>query len=360
MVVALNGFVLAAGLAGFLAWPAFAQAPVVAVPVVPSSQPGEGVDRQAAYAPLPGGGFVLVYSRYERGDIDSSVLRVAVSSDGSTISRDEPLTFGGAIEDAPSFVTTGDDTWLYFASGDEDGETIELWRSRVTGTAFAAPERLPDVPGLERLAQWPRWVDVGDEVFLTFRGRKSKPSWIRLQDGVPQGDPHPVGPGAVAYPRVVPMTGGGCFFSYQRPPDGGYMATYFSVSDDCTGWSPPEPLSWPDAPHKPDVHDAFALPRLDAGVDVYYVYPARKGPDARFDVGFVLYRRAVMPDGRMGPEEQLTERDAFEPFAPTAHRQPDGSILVTFSDIHATGANGVSSACMTFFELASDAAAPAT
>ena len=31
---------------------------------------GSGVDRQPAYAPLPGGGFVLVHPRYEQGDID--------------------------------------------------------------------------------------------------------------------------------------------------------------------------------------------------------------------------------------------------------------------------------------------------
>lgn len=318
---------------------------------------GSGVDRQAAYSPLPGGGFVLVYSRYERGDIDSSAMRVAISTDGRTVSRDEPLTFGGALEDAQSFIATGDGNWLYFASSDQGLENIELWRSRLVGTTFSTPERLADVPGLERLVQWPRWVDTGPEVFLTFRGAKSRPYWLRLKEGSLQTSPQPLASVRVAYPRVVPMTGGGCFFSYQRPPDDGYMATYFSVSDDCVEWAPPTALSWPEPPHKPDVHDAYALPRRDKGVDVYYAYPSRKGPGARFEVGFVLYRRAVMPDGSMGPEEQLTSRDEFNPFAPTAHRLADGTILVTFSDIHAHGAIGVSSARMTLFKLAIDAAA---
>ena len=349
---------ITAGLACVMATQAFAQASVGRTDVL-AFEPGPGVDRQVAYAPLPGGGFVLVYSRYEHGDVDSSAMRVAVSPDGSTLSSDAPLTFGGALEDAPAIVTTDDGTFLYFASGDAQGDNIEPWRAELAGTTFAPPQRLPDVPGLEKLIQWPRWVDAGDAVFLTFRGQGADPSWVRLQDGEPPGEPRALATGAVAYPRVVPMTGGGCFFSYQRPPDGGYMATYFSVSDDCTDWSPPVALAWPEAPNKPDVHDAHALPRLDAGVDVYYAYPARKGPDARFDVGFVLYRRAVMPDGRMGPEERLTMRDAFNPFAPTAHRQPDGTVLVTFSDIHAVGGNGVSSARMTVFQLPGDAVAPA-
>lgn len=317
---------------------------------------GNGVDRQPAYAPLPDGGFVLVYSRYERGDIDSSGLRIAVSTDGSAISSDLPLATNGDVADAPALVTTDDGTWLYFATSDRSLEGIELWRSRMVGTTFAPPERLADVPGLERMVQWPRWVDTGPGVLLTFRGIGAGPAWVAFESGERVGPPRTLAPFAVAYPRVVPMTGGGCFFSYQRPPDGGYMATYYSVSPDCAEWSEPAPIAWPDPPGKPDVHDAFALPRQDAGVDVYYSYPSRKGHDARFDVGFVLYRRAVMPDGTLGPEEQLTDRDAFEPFAPTAHRRPDGTILVSFSDIQARGDVGVSAARMALFALSRDAA----
>src|SRR5690606_12840897 len=150
----------------------------------------------------------------------------------------------------------------------------------------------------------------------------------------------------------------GCFFSYQRPPEGGYMATYVSVSKDCAKWSPPVPIAWPDAPNLPDVHDAYALPRQDAGVDLYYVYPSFKGDDAGFRVGFDLYRRAIGVDGTFGPEQLLTERKEFFPFAPSAHRLADGSVLVTFSDIEATGPEGVSSAVISAFVLGSDAPAP--
>ncbi len=320
---------------------------------------GSGVDRQPTLTTLPDGGFVLVHSRYERGDMDSSSLRMVTSTDGNAISGADELAFGGEVEDAPSFVTTPGSTWLYFASGDADLGNATLWRSRLAGDgSFSPPERLADVPGLRRLTQWPRWVDTGPDLFLTFRGERSRPYWLRLVDGQAQGAPLPLAPFGVAYPRVVPMADNGCFFSYQRPPDGGYMATYFSVSPDCSRWSPPAALSWPAPPGKPDVHDAYALARLDGGVDVYYVYPSRKGPGARFQVGFDLYRRAVMPDGSLGVEERLTARDEFNPFAPSAHRFPDGTILVTFSDILANGDNGVSSARLALFKLAHDAPAP--
>ena len=338
--------------------------PVEALPVGKAGvlsffEEGGGVDRQATLAHLPGGGFVLVYSRYEQGDMDSSRLWMVASDDGNAFSGPRPLTFGDEVEDAPSVITTQGGTWLYFASGGNDLANIRLWRSRMTaGAAFSPPERLADVPGLTRLVQWPRWVDVGEGMFLTFRGERSRPHWLRLKEGSEQDEPSPLLSFAAAYPRVVPMSGHGCFFSYQRPPDDGYMATYFSVSPDCSSWSAPVPLSWPDPPGKPDVHDAYALERLDGGVDVYYVYPSRKGPEARFEVGFDLYRRAVMPDGSIGVEERLTARDELNPFAPSAHRLADGAILVTFSDIHETGNHGVSSAGLALFKLTRDAPVP--
>jgi hypothetical protein len=130
------------------------------------------------------------------------------------------------------------------------------------------------------------------------------------------------------------------------------------VSPDCASWSPSFELSPPRPPNKPDVHDAYALPRADEGVDVYYVYPSFKGEGAKFPVGFDLYRRSVMVDGRIGPEELLTERVQFNPFAPSAHRMPDNTILVSFSDIQEYGESGVSRAHLTLFRLETDAPAP--
>src|SRR5690606_36270314 len=105
---------------------------------------------------------VLVYSRYARGDMDSSSLQVMTSRDGRTVSLPDVLAFGGDVEDAPAFVTTQGETWLYFASGDADLGNAQLWRSRLVGKgSFSPPEKLAGVPGLRRLIQWPRWVDAG-------------------------------------------------------------------------------------------------------------------------------------------------------------------------------------------------------
>ncbi len=320
---------------------------------------GMGVDRQSTVLPSNSGGFLLVYSRFEQGDMDTSRLMIVTSKRGNTVSPPSPMAFGNRVEDAPAFITIADGTWLYFASSDQDLSNIKLWRASIMDGTFGSSQRLADIEGLRKLNQWPRWVSAGDEVLVTFRGRGSAPTWLRLSKGVTPGESVALIPEGVAYPRVVPMQRKGCFFSYQRPPEGGYMATWYRVSRDCLSWSSSIELSRPKPPNKPDVHDAYALPRRDGGVDVYYVYPSYKGKGARFPVGFDLYRRSVMADGTAGPEQLLTERARFNPFAPAAHRLTDGTILVTFSDIQENGENGVKRANLTLFKLRTDAPPPA-
>jgi len=314
-----------------------------------------GVDRQAAVASLASGGFVLFYSRYQHGDIDSSQLWQAWSLDGRSVSAPTRLSFGGEVEDGPAVVSSNGKGWLYFASSNASLAPIYLWRARIDGTRLASPQRLSDAAGLHRLGQLPRWVGAGQDVMLTFRGDEAGPQWQRWPGGDKAGVSIWLGSGRVAYPRVVPMGKGGCFFSYQRPPKGGYMATHYKVSRDCLTWSEPVELSPAKAPNKPDVHDAYALPRQNGGVDVYYVYPSFKGKEARFPVGFDLYRRSVANDGSLGPEQLLTDRIHFNPFAPSAHRLSDGSVLVSFSDIQENGEKGVARAQLTLFRLDRDA-----
>lgn len=322
------------------------------------AEAGEGVDRQTTVAVLPSGGFRLVYAHYQKGDVDSSGLRQIFSRDGRSISPPTPLAFGGAVEDGPVFAQGADGSWLYFASSQPDLGELQLWRARATADGFAAPQRLGEVEGLRELSQIPRWVAAGTDMMLTFRGGEAGPQWLRWSGGARPGAPSKLASMRVAYPRVVPMAGRGCFFSYQRPPEGGYMATYYQISRDCKGWSEPVELAPAKPPNRPDVHDAYALPRRDAGVDVYYVYPSFKGQGVKFPVGFDLYRRAVRADGRVGPEQLLTDRSRFNPFAPAAHRMDDGSVLVSFSDILENGKQGVARARLALFRLEGDAPAP--
>lgn len=318
---------------------------------------GTGVDEQAAVANVAGGGFIIVYANLADGEVDSTTLRMTRSADGVSIGESSPVSFTAGPEGSPAMVIADGRQWLYFASGGDHG--LKLWRVPVSDAgAFAAPQPLPPIAQLDRLVQVPRWVSFADGLGVTFRGPGSIPMWARSGDGVHWDTNVSLADVPVAYPRVVPMGASGCFFSYQRPPEGGYMATYTSVSKDCVQWSSAVPVAWPAAPNRPDVHDAYALPRIDGGVDLYYVYPSLKGDGARFAVGFDLYRRAVGPDGTFGTEQLLTTRNDFFPFTPAAHRLANGNVLVTFADIQASGETAVSTATISAFVLPTDAPPP--
>ncbi|MGH9438756.1 MAG: hypothetical protein ACRD22_12905 [Terriglobia bacterium] len=339
---------------------------------------GNFVDQQTAMAVLPKGGFILVYSRLKGGYLRNSRLWFVVSRNGRTFSKPELIPFEGEPEfsgkavASEAFVTDKNNTWLYFESSDQNYTHLKLWRSRLSGTTFSAPVRLPSVPGLNSLAALPSWVNAGSDTYLTFRGKRGMPYWTRLKGGMAQGEPQRLEAFGVGFSRVVPMAGGGCFFSYQTPWKAGGMATYYRVSHDCSHWSAPALLS-----HQPNrykgkpvaqivVHDAYALPRLHSGVDVYYSAVEYKGKRAvRSPFGFILYRRSVMPNGTLGPVQLLTSKPEFYPFCASAHRLPDEAVLVTFSDIHKTGddiylkgVRLVTSSNLTIFKLKNDAPMP--
>jgi hypothetical protein len=154
------------------------------------------------------------------------------------------------------------------------------------------------------------------------------------------------------------MPGGAWLASHQRPEEDGHMATWLQFSEDGNAWSEPEPLFWPDPPRRPEVHDAFALPRADHGVDVYYIHAANRGTAVAPRGAFDLYRRAIFGPGRFGPVQQLTAPDGIEPLAPTAHRLASGAVLVGFADILArkTGETGyVVESQLVLFRLPGDA-----
>lgn len=336
---------------------------------------GDFVDQQTTEFNYPNGDFILVYGRLKGGYLRNSSLWFVVSEKDKTISKTKPLPIENDAEfhnmavASPSFVTGPHGTWLYFETSGRNEEGVKLWKSRLSGTTFSEPVELSPVPGLTDLAALPSWANAGSYTYLTFRNKRGLPFWVRLRDGVAQGAPQRLEPFGVGFARVIPMGGGGCFFSYQIPWQAGGMATYYRTSRDCSHWSPPALLS-----HQPIrfhgkpvaqvvVHDAYALARLRHGVDVYYSAVNYKGEHAlRSKFGFVLYRRSVEPNGTLGPEQLLTAKPIFYPFYASAHRLANGSVLVTFSDIHSTGndiylkgSRLVTSSDLTVFALKSDA-----
>lgn len=288
-------------------------------------------DRQGTLYQGEDGGFTLVYESGIGAELESSELHVVTSPDGTRVCGPTPITrLPGANVHVPAFVELAGETWLYFASGTSRADPPLLWRVSFDGRDFSTPQRVADIPGLARVLGWPRWTTHEGRLVVSFRDRRSRPHWA-VHDPDQPAQPVQIGDLGAAYVRVVPMTGGGWLLSYQRPAPEREFLTYVRISEDGEAWSEPEPVTRPVAPNHVNVHDAFALPRTDRGVDLYYIYPSpREGtPPAGFD----LYRRAVLGPGEFGPEQRLTDPADFRVYVPSAHRLRDGRVLLTFSNI---------------------------
>jgi hypothetical protein len=282
------------------------------------------------------GGFVLVYASRSDANLSASQLMQAVSVNGTHIGRAQTFRpIEAPLVGSPAFVGSSARSWLYFASADAvRGAPLALWRvERTSAHGWAEAERMEAIPGLDRFLAWPRWSNAGEGVVLSFRDRRSMLNWSKgsTTDGFPNPRLLPGSRGA--YAQVVQMPGGEWLASYQRPEEDGHMVTWLQFSEDGDTWSEPEPLFWPDPPRRPEVHDAFALPRADRGVDVYYIHAANRGTAEAPRGAFDLYRRALFGPGQSGPVQKLTTPEGIEPLAPTAHRLASGEVLVSFADI---------------------------
>jgi len=326
--------------------------PVTTATAVPIGLPGRN-DKQGTLLAGPGDGFMLVFNSGLGANIDDLQLYAVVSTDGYHIGPTEKLELIDAPFVAqPSFMTLADKHWLYFATAESLRKRPQIWRAELSNGRFSAAELQPHVPNLVRMTGWPRWsaTDNG-KIVVSFRDGKSRPAWsVHEPDETPRT--RVIENVGAAYVRVVPMTGGGWLLSYQHQPNRQSMLTYIQVSDRGKRWSPAVPISVPSWPH---VHDAFALPRRTSGVDVYYSYPSLL-PDKKACFG--LYRRAVLGPRRFGPEEQVTVPGDVCAYSASAHRLQDGKVLITFSNIIASGPNGVVEAQNYIARLNDDAAAP--
>jgi hypothetical protein len=306
-------------------------------------------DKQGTLHNHADGGFTLVYESGIGDSIDHSRLFSIVSADGLRATAPEELELlDRPLVTSAAFVRARGIDWLHFTTGEALSESPELWRSVFDGERFSTPESLPTVPELERMTGWPQWVAHDDRIALSFRNRRGRPFWALYAPDAPI-NPMQIEDVGASYVRVVPMTGGGWLLSYQLRPTGTNTLTYVRISADGQSWSPAESITLPDWP---EVHDAFALPRRDRGVDLYYVYPS---PKQQARSPFVLYRRAVLGPGHFGPEQRLTAPEDFGPYSPSAHRLANGSVLLTFSNILATGSGAVTEAQLNLVRLPGDA-----
>lgn len=309
-------------------------------------------DKQGTLHVRADGGFRFVYTSGIGTDIDDLRLFSIHSPDGTHVQRPEPLSLlESKVVTSPSFVRSGDKDWLYFTSGNTTEDTPQVWRAAFDGHRFGEPESLPMIPELKRMTGWPHWITHDNEIIVSFRNQRSRPYW-GVQTSSLSVEPQLIEDIGAAYVRVVPMTGGGLLFSYQARVEAGNTLTFIRFSEDGRSWSPSEPVTVPEPPSWPEVHDAYALPRRDGGVDLYYSYPS---PKRRVRGGFDLYRRALLGPGSKGPEQRITEPEDFDPYSASAHRLADGSVLVTFSKILTTSSRGVEKAQLHLVRLLDDA-----
>ncbi len=309
-------------------------------------------DKQSTLLEHADGSFDLIYRSGKGTDIEDLQLYRIKSPDGVSLDAPHRLRLlDRPIVTSADFVTVDERTWMYFVSGETLRGPPEIWRAPVSAEGFGNPESLPAIADLSRMTGWPQWVEYKEGVSLSFRNRRSRPYWGLSATGT-AWQPRQLEDVSAAYVRVVPMPGGGWLLTHQHPTAKGNILTYAQFSQDGESWSAPEAVSLPQARHWPDVHDAFALPRSDHGIDLYYVYP---GPKKHTRGGFNLYRRALLGPGNVGPEQALTEPEDFDPYSVSAHRLRNGGVLLTFSNILDSDNRGVSEAQLHIAKLAGDA-----
>ncbi len=283
--------------------------------------PGLDLDVTSALSIDEEGAVTLVFDSFGRA-FTYGELWSARSTDGRSMPIPRPIGFTGReLEASPSLVRGS----LYFAAANDVTSAPALYRGVV-----GAPEMLPDVPGVTTLLSWPRLAAWEDRVVIAFRDGASRAMLAAGDDATSFGAPVQVGPDeGVALASVGVFGDGSRAYAYQHPVGAERMVSFVRRSSDAATWSDPVRVS--DA--SSNVHDTGFVARADGGLDLYYVYPAGLR-------GFVLFRRALMPDGTMGAEEQVSALDALEPSKPSGLRLPSGRVLVAFADIAERGGAG--------------------
>ncbi len=275
--------------------------------------PGLQIDVASVFSLEETGAVTLAFETFT-GDFAYAELWAVRSRDGRGFPIPRPLDFTEhALEASPSFVGTT----LYFVGADDLASAPVIYRG-----AIGLPEPLPAVPGVASLLSWPRLYAWGDRVALAFRDGASRPMLATGDDPESLGAPVLVGPETGGAMAALGVFGDGTLaYAYQHPEGAEPMVSFVRRSSD--GVSFTEPVRVTDA--SSNVHDAALVPRSDGGLDLYYIYPGASG--------FVLHRRALTPDGRMGAEEQVTADGAGEPSKPSGVRLPSGRVLVAWADI---------------------------
>lgn len=262
------------------------------------------------------------------------ILQETVSRDFKYVANPRPVIINGKI-------------WIYFNAFTEATKTAQWGR-------FAFDEEDPETPvewlgtseilaGQTHAWTYPALTDSG-KVLLAYEKQDLQSGQTDLffslsQKGQSFGGSQRLALGAHSV-RFGEFYKGPWAFSYQVKTAQGAQAYFVLSADQGVSFFPPVKIS-----DEENIQDTFLLQRKDGGVDAYYLVEF-KGR------GFSLFRRKILQDGSLGPEQQLTST-AVSVEKPHCLRLHSGKIFVTLSKV-SQQAKGMSSD-LVFMTLVDDA-----
>jgi hypothetical protein len=235
----------------------------------------------------------------------------------------------------------------------EEAKTLRgrpsIWRSALGADGrWGAPEALPAIADVTSLLSWPEFTAMGDGTLLSFRGGAISACRAAISnDGVAFQMTTPPCTASAAMAAGATFKNGSLAFSHQNGDPTNMISYVMTSTDRGATWSTPAAVS-----SAANVHDTSFAPRLDGGLDLYFIYP----PDTH---GFSLFRRALTPTGILGPEERVTQSSLGEPSKPHVVRLADGRLLLSYAEIAKRAPSGEPSVQrIVLAALGTDAPAP--
>lgn len=301
---------------------------------------GNELDMLSSLSVNEDGSILVVFDRSDE-ELSSGKVFVSRSHDGAAFSKPRALPVGakeaGAVEPSlvmnPSLVRTTAGAFMYYTTSESLDGDASVFRRPLSSAGFGEPEAVGPIEQGSWLLSWPIFHARTDgTVGLAYRTAHGTATYATSSDGVTFSPTRAV-PRAdlAAMADAAELGNGGVAYTYQQGPMT-QMVSYVTTSVATTSWSERQVVS--DAAN---VHDTSMCRRADGGLDLYYIHPS---VDAGFPAGFRLFRRALHPDGRLGPEERITAAELGEPSKPRALRLSNGRVLVSYAQIAKRGTGG--------------------
>lgn len=300
-----------------------------AVDVADVSSPSSttGVEMPGATFTLDDGDVLAVFPRYTTSQALSSRARTGT---GPLLPMADPTPLAlSAASDVTGATVDGSHVGLLFGRAgaadplgliafaiDDTGTMGTPWSVAVTGTTVTPywPQLAPLDGGRLALA----FVESSaDALRRSFVGVSDDGGHTFAMRAGPTGDVAKKGNLA----HVGASSSGALFVTWQEADDGWLFTSYVQISHD-DGETYDAPITV--APESDNVHDAYVVARLDAGVDLYYL---RDGGVGAFNV----FRRPLSDDGVLGAEQRVTAIGLGHVEKPQARRLPDGRLTLAFA-----------------------------